>query len=302
MDKVAVIVLHYKNESDTLECLLTLLNNSHKILYEIIVVANQSSGKFIRASVNHYPKMFVLPTNTNVGFAEGINIGLKKAMELKCNYMILLNNDVLVGEGLVDKMIRYAKGDPSSGIISPKIYFASGFEYHSGRYKSREKGKIIWYAGGFVDWANIYATHRGVDEFDQGQYDKTEESEFATGCCMLIKKEVIDKIGFFDNNYFLYYEDVDYSVRAKNIGYKIIYYPKAFLWHKNASSSEKPGSSIHIYYQTRNRLYFGYKYASIRTKKSLLFDSIGLFLNGGIPRKAVVDYYLGRMGRGTLCS
>lgn len=112
---------------------------------------------------------------------------------------------------------------------------------------------------------------------------------------MLISRDLIEHIGLLDEKYFLYYEDVDYSIRAIKAGFKIYYLPKAHIWHKNASSSGKPGSKLHIYYQERNRLYFGFKYASIKTKKSLIFDSLRILFKGNVYRDAIVDYYSGRM-------
>ena len=121
--------------------------------------------------------------------------------------------------------------------------------------------------------------------------------DFATGCCMYISRAAIESIGFFDEKYFLYYEDVDYSVRAKQAGFGVFYDPSVHIWHKNAASSDKPGSLLHRYYQTRNRLYFGFKYAPSRTKKSLLMESVRMLLGGGVERKAVLDYYVRRMGK-----
>jgi len=301
MSKTAVIVVHYKNEKDTYECLESLYKNSSPVNYLTIMIATQTSDKFLSQIKNHFSKIIIVTLNENIGFAASVNRGLKEAIEKNCEYMILLNNDVLVGKNLVGKMIHFAEKNSLVGIVSPKIYFAPKYEFHNNRYKEEDRGKIIWYAGGLIDWANIYAFHRGVNEVDIGQYDETVETDFATGCCMLIKKQVIDKIGFFDEKYFLYFEDVDYSVRAKKSGFQVDYYSGAFLWHKNASSSGKPGSYIHVYYQTRNRLYFGFKYASIKAKKSLLIDSFRCILKGNIQKKAVLDYYfLGKMGEGSL--
>lgn len=296
MDKTAVIVLHYKNESDTYECLDTLQDDSSRVDHITIVVANEVSDQFVAKIKKRFPQIIVIPSETNSGFAKGINIGLQKAISLSSRYMILLNNDVTLGKDLVKGMVTFAKTDLSIGLISPKIYFSAGNEYHKSRYKRQERGKVIWYAGGLIDWSNMYASHRGVDQVDKGQYEEAIDTDFATGCCMLIRRELIEKIGFLDQKYFLYFEDIDYSMRAKGNGFKVMYYPKTCLWHKNAASS-KPGSPIHIYYQTRNRLYFGFKYASIATKKSLLIDSMRLAFKGGIWKKAVLDYYLGRMGK-----
>ncbi len=300
MNKTAVIIPHYKNEKDTYECLESLYKNSSPIDYITILIAVETSSKFLSQIRSQFSKLITITLENNIGFSASINKGLKKALEKSCEYMILLNNDVLVGRNLVNRMVDFAKKESCLGLVSPKIYFAPGCEFHNNRYKKEEKGRVIWYAGGLFDWANVYASHRGVDEVDKGQYDNTEETDFATGCCMLIKKQVLDKIGFFDEKYFLYFEDIDYSVRAKKNGFEVYYYPGAFLWHKNASSSGRPGSSVHIYYQLRNRLYFGFKYASAKTKKALILDSVRLILKDGIQRKAVLDYFLGKMGKGNL--
>ena len=301
MDKTAVIVLHYKGEADTKECLNSILAEyfANKSL-QIIVVVNLADTSFCSLLEKEYPQIVIIKNQENTGFALGNNIGLQKALELGCKYMILLNNDTLIGPGLLDKLTSFAGSDPSFGIVSPKIYFAKGYEYHKDRYKEKEIGRVIWYAGGIFDWANILPRHRGVDEVDKGQYNKSIDTDFATGCCMLITKDVIDKVGFFDEKYFLYFEDIDLSVRARKNGFRVVYFPDAYLWHKNASSSGKPGSKLHLYYQTRNRLYFGYKYSRLLTKKALFLDSLKLLLKRGVYKRAVLDYFFGKMGRGDI--
>lgn len=298
MVKTALIILHYKGEDDTKACLDSLRDSKiQNIDLSLIVVANNPSASLVSDVRTVYPELTLIENKENVGFAEGNNIGIRKALELQCEYIVLLNNDTLVSSDIISKLVTHANSQDSIGLISPKIYFAKGYEYHKERYKENERGKVIWYGGGQIDWQNVYASHYGVDEVDVGQYDKIRETDFTTGCCMLIKRNVVEKIGFFDKKYFLYFEDVDYSIRAKKNGFRVLYFPEACLWHKNASSSDKPGSSIHMYYQTRNRLYFGYKYAPFKTKKSLFFDSLRLYRKNGIMRKAVSDFYLGRMGR-----
>lgn len=301
MSKTAVVIVHFKGTDDTLACVNSLVNTENKNqTFSIIVVINPSEedhSNLLGTFQKIYPQIIIIENKINTGFAGGNNIGIRKAMEIGSDQIILLNNDTEVPGDFINSFAEYGKSDKSIGLVSPKIYFTKGFEYHKDKYQENEKGKVIWYGGGIIDWSNIYASHRGVDEVDTGQFDQISETEFATGCCMLIKKEVIEKIGFLDEKYFLYYEDIDYSVRVKKAGYRVMYYPKSFIWHKNASSSGKPGSPIHIYYQTRNRLYFGFKYASFRVKKSLLIDSLKLGRKGGLYKRAVMDYYLGRMGK-----
>lgn len=296
MDKTAIVILHYKNEEDTIECLDSLVGRSKsKPPFKIIVVANCASEEFCSNLRKKYPYIDLVSTKENVGFAKGNNLGIEKARKLTCENIILLNNDTIIKDSFIDKLVSFARSDQSIGLVSPKIYFAKGFEYHKDRYKEKERGKVIWYAGGILNWQNIYASHRGVDEVDTGQFNKTVDTDFVTGCCVLIKKQVIDKIGFLDEKYFLYFEDVDYSVRARRSGFKVVYYPEVAIWHKNAASSDRPGSNIHVYYQTRNRLYFGFKYGLSRTKKALIWESIKMLFRGKVYRRAIIDFYLGKM-------
>ncbi len=301
MDKTAVVILHYKGEQDTRDCLASIIRDrkNDKNL-KIILILSCGSDNFADEIKKKYPEVLVINYTENTGFAKGCNYGIKIAQDLDCKNIVLLNNDTLVTSDFPDKLVEFSSKTPRLGLVSPKIYFAKGFEYHKDKYESSERGKVIWYGGGSLDWSNIYASHWGVDEVDRGQYEKTKKTDFATGCCMLITKELIEKIGYFDEKYFLYFEDVDYSQRAQKAGFGVYYYPKIHIWHKNASSSDKPGSSIHIYYQTRNRLYFGLRYGSLRTKKSLIIQSLRMLFKNKVERKAVIDYYLGRMGKGAI--
>ncbi len=303
MDKAAIVIIHYNGEADTRECINSILINHKKGgKFYTIVVDNSAANKasFVSDLKKDYPDLVIIENKINTGFAGGNNIGIRKALDLGCKYILLLNNDTIVSLEMLDKLLAFAQSDDQIGLVSPKIYFAKGYEYHKDRYKNEEKGRVIWYAGGILDRQNIYASHRGVDEVDHGQYDQTAETDFSVGCCMFINKKTIEQVGLFDERYFLYYEDIDYSERVKRKGMKIIYYPGTFLWHKNASSSGKPGSKLHIYFQNRNRLYFGFKYASLYTKKSLFLDSLRILKKGSVYSKSVIDYYLGRMGGANL--
>jgi hypothetical protein len=234
----------------------------------------------------------------NKGFSGGNNVGIKLALESGNDYILLLNNDTLVKPDFLEELTKTAKSGNKIGIVGPKIYFAPGFEFHKERYKKNERGSVFWYAGGEIDWENMYASHRGVDEVDIGQYDNKGKTDFVSGCCMLVKREVFEEIGCLDDQLYLYLEDLDFCLRAKEAGYKIIYEPRSEIWHKNASSSDKPGSRLHQYYQTRNRLILGMRYAPLRTKLALLRESVRLLKKGGIRRRAVLDFYFYRWGDG----
>jgi len=299
MNKTSVIIVHFGNPEPTRECLKSLSTNKSQSFKTFLVVLNNEKSLFDDAK-RLYSQLEIVPIPKNLGFAGGINYGIRESSQYKPNYYLILNNDTIVSPELIPKLENISNKNSQIGLISPKIYFYPGQEYHKERYKPSERGSVFWYAGGKIDWKNVYASHRGVDEIDVGQYDDMQETDFATGCCMFVNGKLIEKIGFMNERYFLYYEDVDYSLRTHRAGYRVIYYPQAKIWHKNAVSSGKPGSSLHVYYQTRNRIYFGLKYAPFRTRFSLVRESVGMLFNDNIRKKAILDYYKGKMGEQTV--
>jgi GT2 family glycosyltransferase len=212
---------------------------------------------------NNLP-LTIIPSK-NLGYAHGANLGLKEAIKEGFEHFCVINNDIYSKENFVDNVLNSLVCHPSS-IIGGKIYYAPKFEYHKSRYKKQDLGKVLWYVGGNVDWKNVYIVHRGVDEVDKGKYDQFEETDFITGCLIAFDKKVVDKVGFWDEDYFLYYEDADFCQRAKRKNIKLYYDPSIVIWHKNAQSTGGPGSLIHAQHQRINRLKFGLKYASLRTK------------------------------------
>ena len=209
-----------------------------------------------------------------------------------------MNNDLILQKDIVLKLVSFIDKNPKVGVASPKMYFAKGYEFHK-RYKDSELGRVIWYAGGDIDWNNVYGSNHGVDAVDTGQFDKVVDTDFATGCCMFVRKEVLKKVGLFDKRYFAYLEDADLSQKAKKAGYRVLYAPPAKLWHK-VSQSSGIGSNLNDYFITRNRMIFGLSYASLRTKLALIRESLRLLAKGRKWQKiAIRDFYLGRFEKGS---
>lgn len=209
----------------------------------------------------------------NLGYSYGVNLGLKRAIKENFLYFCVVNSDVYFKKDFIGQVLQSLKKH-SSSIIGGKIYYAFGFEYHKNRYQKKELGKVFWYAGGRFDWDNVLTVHRGVDEVDQGQYNREEKTDFITGCLMAFDKKVIEKVGFWDESYFLYFEDADFCWRAKKKDILLYYNPKIVIWHKNAQSTGGSGSLLHQKYQNKNRIKFGLKYAPFKTKFHLIKELI----------------------------
>jgi GT2 family glycosyltransferase len=302
MKKVFISIINYENLSDTKQCLQSIDGlQTEGLELQVVLIDNASKEQFDldEKFLKKFP-MEIIRNSKNLGFSGGHNAGIKYALSKNADYVLILNNDTYLDKNIIAELVKEAEEDSRTGIVSPKIYFAKGHEFHKDRYKNEDLGKVIWYAGGKMDWANVIGKHVGVDEVDKGQFENTGKTDFASGCCMLIKKEVFEKIGFFDEKYFLYYEDNDFSQRSKTAGFNLIYDSKAMLWHINAGSAGGSGSGLQDYYITRNRLLFGMKYAPFKAKFALVRESVKLtFFGRKWQRKGVVDYYFKRFGKGS---
>ena len=296
--KVAIITVNYNGKKDTLEFLASL-KKLRTMNYELltIIVDNASTDGSVGAFKHKYPQVSILQNGSNKGFAGGYNRGIEYGLIWGADYILIINNDTLIKDpNLVQELIKTAESDSKIGLVSPKIYFEKGYEFHKDKYSPKDLGRVIWFAGGRFDWNNIGSIHRGIDEVDWGQYDSMEEQDIISGACVLIKKEVIEKIGGFDEKYFLYFEDSDLVKRAHQQGFKTYYNGKVSIYHK-VSRSTGIGSPTTDYYHTRNRLIFGMKYSQFRTKFALLREAFWLFLFGrSSQRKGILDFYLGVKG------
>lgn len=300
---VSIVIVNHSGDELTNACLDSLANvQLGEEAVHVIVVDNGSPQNY------ELPKRFVntpvftttlLRSQSNLGFTGGNNMGIHAAIErYNSDFVLLLNNDTIVEPSFLRQMLNFAATHPAVGIIAPKIYFAKNHEYFANSYSRSEKGKVIWYAGGSVDWSNLDCFHRGVDELDRHQFANQVESDFATGCCALIRRETLEKIGFLDKRFFLYYEDTDWSQKAKKFGYRIGYCDNAVIWHVNAGSSDGPGSSLHQYYQTRNRLLFFWRYGSYRTRLTVLRLALRLLVSEErLQQLAVWHFLTGKWGK-----
>lgn len=300
--KVAIVIPSWNSAKDLPKLLESLKNQKLETAHlTVILVDNASSDNSINIAEKAYPGIVVVQSDQNLGLAGGNNLGIKKAMDLNQDSVIALNADTIADSSLVENLVKASQRHPGS-LLSPMIYFASGREFHQERYKTAERGKVIWYAGGLIDNDNVIASNRGIDQVDKGQFHKESQTDFATGCCLFIPLSIAKKTGGFDPKLYLYYEDTDLSLRAKKIGSQIWFIPSAKLWHVNAGSSAV-GSGLHDYFIARNRLTFGLRWAPFRAKAALIRQSLKILLTGRPwEKRGVTDFYLRRFGRGSFDS
>ena len=302
--KIGIVILNWQQPQITLAAVNSLLKiNSSHFSYHLFLVDNHSADNSLslfQKKFAHHQFITLLSTGSNLGYVGGNNYGLQCALKKDFDYLLVANNDLIFDVDFLGHLTTFAKNHPQAGIIGPKIYFAPGFEYHHQQYSHNQIGKVIWSVGGHLDWNNVLGSNLGIDEVDRGQYDQADFNlDFISGCCLLIKKEVFRQIGLFDQKYFMYLEDVDFSQRALRCGFKLAFVPNAKIWHLNAASSAV-GSPLADYFLTRNRLLFGFRYARLRTKIALIRDSFRILTHGSLwQKRGVIDFYFGRLGQGS---
>ncbi len=299
---ISIIIVNYNTPEDTKATIDSLSQIEHVGFdYRIVAVDNGSKDllTFSKPFLKKNPQVDLLRSESNLGFSGGNNLGIQHAIDhYDSDYYLLLNSDTIVTKDFLQELYKMMKHDPKIGLAASKIYFHKNYEYFENSYAEAEKGRVLWYVGGKVDWTNLLSYHIGIDEVDRGQFEQASETDYATGCVMMISREVIERIGPLDDRFFLYSEDVDYSLRVQSAGLKVMYCPSSVVYHKIGRSTGGAGSPLQQYYQTRNRLFLAMRHAPWRSKLTALHLAFNILLKGNqSERKAVLDVFIGRMGK-----
>jgi GT2 family glycosyltransferase len=286
--ELSIITVNYNGAKDTGELIESLRDNL-SIPYELIVVDNGSKKNEAVLLQERYPFIKAIRSDNNLGFAGGNNIGIKEAIG---NYLFFLNNDTFVLDDSISRLLDAIKQNPLLGGISPKILFAD-----------KEEG--IQFAG-YTPLSRITLRNRliGYGEQDLRQHDVVRSTPYMHGAAMLVRREAIEKAGTMPEIYFLYYEELDWSVQIRRTGYMLEYHPAATIYHRESSSTGQD-SPLKVYYMTRNRLLFArrnltglarvlsiaYQVGIALPKGVLLSISRGRFALAKASIKGCIDYF-----------
>jgi GT2 family glycosyltransferase len=291
---VTISLVNWNGLSHTRECVRHCLALDYPH-FELVIVDNGSSdGSFeaLTAEWGAHPRVSVLAAGSNLGFARANNVVLGRALRKGSDFIWLLNNDTKVNPNTLRALVDAALTHPRAGIFGSKILFW-------------DRPDTIWYAGGMLEEHGHRASvHRGEGEIDAGQYQTEEEVEFITGCSLLIRAATVRDIHFISDQYFVYWEDVDWCTRARQAGWSCLYVPRSTLLHRvGASSGGIP--ELRRRYDTRNRLLYHWRFnkpAAIEAMLAVATFALESAKKGNSqaarPMVAgVCDFFLGRKGR-----
>lgn len=288
--RVYIILVNWNGWQDTLDCLASLEGLDYAD-YEVLVVDNGSTDDSVVRISGARPHVRLLETHDNLGFAGGNNVGVGLALQEGADYVWLLNNDTTVAADALSALVRTAEATEQFGVAGSKIYYAA-------------EPERLWFAGGeFSPYG--WTIHRGMNEVDSGRYDQEAPTNYVTGCSMLVAISTIREVGLMDEDYFLYWEEVDWCARIGRSGRAIIFEPKSIVWHKVGSSIGGEENPVKARYEGRNRVRFYRRNHEARTPYVVATTLAQAVWAGvlGRPRiglalaAGVVDGLRGRRGR-----
>lgn len=244
MDEVVyAVVLNWNNYRDTRDCIESLLNSS-LLRTQIVLVDNGSTDGSIERLEKDYvgdTRVHVIRNKANYGFARGVNVGIGYALSQGAEFVFLINNDAIVDQSCVQMLIASVEHNNDAGIVGPRIFYYAD-------------PKRIWHGGGHFRLLKSDVVNCEKNKLVTQCSEETREVGFITGCAMLIKRDVLEKIGVLDEDYLFYGEDVDFCLRARKAGFKLLYVPKAKAWHKIENIAKDRTSPFVLYHIARSRI------------------------------------------------
>ena len=246
--RVTAIVVNWKLRAETARCLRSL--EQLDLPCRAIVVDNGSSDGSVEYLACHFPQAELITLASNVGFGAACNRAIARVLtDASCDYVFLLNNDAVVHPRTLSELMNVAEAHPEAGIFGPKIY-------------CHDDPRTIWYAGARRRRGVLAAADTGRDRLDRGQFNALRKVDYVFGTAMLIRRNVFERVGLFDERFFLSLEDLDFCLRAQAVGYSLLFVPEAHVWHKGSASTahNKP---MRRYHMVRSTVLFLKKHTSI---------------------------------------
>lgn len=300
--RITIALLNWNNANETLECLYSLQNVTRPE-FEVLIVDNGSRDDSLfqlntfKNRTNDFP-LTIVQNKENLGFAGGCNVAIDWALQNNQDYLLLLNNDTTVERNFLKELLEHAEQHSGVAFFVPSIFF-------------QDKPSLLWFGGNsFIKWRNMHQS--AISDLylrPLPPHSEPCDIDFASGCAMFCSMRALQDIGGFDEKYFLYWEDVDLSLKARKHKWKIRWVPNSHIYHKVSATTKKQGVAARQYYDMRNFLFLSQKYAPywmgayrpawsvVMAGKQIIKIIIrrNVDVSVGILR-AIRDYYQGKSG------
>jgi GT2 family glycosyltransferase len=269
---VAIIILNWNGLKDTLECLESVHRQEYPN-FDVIVVDNASTDNSVQGIRHAWPEVVLLENRENIGYTGGNNVGMHYAVDCGADYVWLLNNDTTVSPDALSRLVAKGEKEPDVGLVSPAVYYY-------------EDPARVQFRGGLVDEENYRLVLVKDDEDCEAILGSRADDVWLTGTALLVKRQVIDRIGYLRAGLFAYWEDVDYSLRSSRCGsFRNVMEPTASIYHKGplpeSMQSQRPPH--YFYYMTRNKFYFWISHLRWTKRLSFLRHYVSDTIGDAVP-------------------
>lgn len=272
--RVGVVIPIWNHQEDTLECLTSLQAVTYPNV-DVFVVDNGSTDGSADIITAQFPSVDLSILKENQGFARATNVGIRRALERDAQYGLLLNNDTVVAPDMISALVDAAQGLPRSGILTPRIMYYGG--------------ERIWSMGSRLRPVTFDMPDFGRSRCPGFSLETLVPVDVILGCGMLVKRCVFERVGMLDERFFFYYEDLDFSLRARHAGYELWAVPWARMWHK-VSESTKQNHYLQAYYMASSSVYFYSKHVKGKTRWLTIFYRIMSALRFALEHGIQADF------------
>ena len=260
--KIYAIVLNWNRTDDTLACLETLLRSSYPAL-RVLVVDNGSKLSCRGEVITKYPTVEVLESDRNLGYSGGNNLGMRHALERGADYVWVLNNDTLIDREALAALVDCAERHPRAAAVGGRVF-------------RTDRPGVLWMTWGRVTWLQSLIALEGQDEKDSPRFDGEHRVKWIPGCSILFRAGALQQVGFFDEDFFAYHEDVDWAARAEKLGWELWYTGASRIDHSIHASSGGEAASymgFRSYLSARNSVLYALRHGN-RAEQALMAMAI----------------------------
>jgi len=242
-DKIFVLTLNWNGQEFILDCLESIKNLNFPV-NQLVVVDNASSDDSVEIIKSKFPDIKIIENKLNLGYSRGFNKGIEFSIANGADFILIMNNDTVIDKNALGELVKTIKTDEKIGFVSGKVL-------------EHNYPNIIQTVGRKKDFIYLISeTHIGAGEEDIGQYDNIAEYDYIDDVFLLVRKEVINEVGGYDDSFFLYYEETDWCSRVRKAGFRIVCNPSAKIWHKGSLSTGGGMNSVKRYWLSRNQYLF----------------------------------------------